>query len=86
MRQLEHIEDLLVKPANEETAFNEVNKAIELLKLEAETNCSKEKKNFLKETAEKLQIITHMMKQQHLRKLTRNYKLLHNKLGKEIER
>ncbi len=46
-----------------ETAFNEVNKAIELLKLEVRTDCSKEKKSLLKESAENLQMLTQMMRQ-----------------------
>ena len=46
-----------------ETAFNEVNKAIELLKLEVRTDSSKEKKSFRKESAEKLQMLTQEMKQ-----------------------
>ncbi len=82
MRQLEHIENLLTKPANKEVAFNEVNKAIELLKLEA----TKEKKSLLKGSAEKLQILTYMMQKQHLRNLPKNYKFLHNKLDKETEK
>ena len=46
-----------------ETAYNEVSKAIELLKLEVRTTCSKGKKSLLKESAENLQILTQMMKQ-----------------------
>lgn len=46
-----------------ETAFNEVNKVIELLKLEVRTNCSKERRSLLKESAEKLQMLAQEMRQ-----------------------
>lgn len=65
----EKCEELLSSACNSlndydvETAFNEVNKAIELLKLEVRTECSKEKKNFFKESAEKLKMLTQEMKE-----------------------
>jgi len=45
-----------------ETAFNEINRAIDILKLDVRTSCSKERRNLLKDSTETLQMLTHEMK------------------------
>ena len=61
-----------------ETAFNEVNKAIEILKLEVRTDYPSKKKSILKDSAEKLQMFTQEKKEGN-----RN---LENKLNESLAR